>query len=120
MTKTKSILNYLIYNSVFSTCLYFGTIQGISGFMNILTFYIWFVFIVFIFGCFNQEAQIRVYENEQKKFKLGIFAHIITAAYVGVLVYYGHIFLGSIYLITVFLGYCMVASGKKLVEVGEE
>jgi hypothetical protein len=116
MTKTKSILNYLVYNSLFATCLYFGIIQGISGFMNILTFYIWFVFIVFIFGCFSEEAQIRVYENEQKKFKLGIFAHIITATYVGTLVYCGHILLGSIYLITILLGYCMIASGKKLAE----
>ena len=120
MIKTKSILNYLVYNSVFSTCLYFGAIQGISGFMNILTFYIWFAFILFIFGCFNQEAQIRVYESDQKKFRLGIFSHIITAAYVGTLVYCGHILLGSIYLITILLSYAMIASGKNLVEVGEE
>ena len=116
MTKTKSILNYLVYNSVFSTCLYFGAIQSISGFMNILTFYIWFAFILFIFGCFSQEAQIAVYKSDQKKFRLGIFAHIITAAYVGILVYYGHILLGSIYLITILLGHAMIASGKKLVE----
>ena len=116
MTKTKNILNYIVCNSVFSTCLYFGIIQGISGFMNILTFYIWFVFILFIFGSFSQEAQIAVYKSDQKKFKLGIFAHIITATYVGILVYYGHILLGSIYLIANFLGYCMIASGKKLVE----
>ena len=116
MTKTKSILNYIVYNSVFSTFLYFGLIQGISGFMNILTFYIWFVFIMFIFGSFSQEAQIAVYKSDQKKFKLGIFAHIITAAYVGILVYYGHILLGSIYLISTFLGYAMIANGKKFVE----
>lgn len=116
MTKTKSIINDLVYNSLFSTCLYFGVIQGISGFMNILTFYIWFVFILIIFGCFDQESQIRVYERDQKKFRLGIFAHIITAAYVGILVYYGHFLLGSIYLITILLGYAMIASGKKFVE----
>jgi hypothetical protein len=116
MTKTKSILNYIVCNLGVSTCLYFGLIQGISGFMNILTFYIWFVFILFIFGSFSQEAQIAVYESDKKKFRLGIFAHIITAAYVGILVYYGHILLGSIYLITTFLGYAMISSGKKLVE----
>ena len=120
MTKIKSILSYFVYNSVFSTCLYFGVIQGISGFMNILTFYIWFAFIVFVLGCFSEESKIRVYESDQKKFKLGVFAHIITISYVGILVYYGHILLGSIYLITILLGYAMIASGKNLVEVGEE
>ena len=116
MTKTKSILNYLLFNSVFSTCLYFGAIQGISGFMNVLTFIIWFMFIVFVLGCFSEESKIRVYESDQKKFKLGIFGHMITAAYVGVLVYYGHILLGSIYLITILFSYAMVQSGRKLVE----
>lgn len=120
MTKTKSILNYLVYNSVFATCIYFGAIQGILGFMNVVTFFIWFQFILFILGSFSEESKIKVYESEQKEFKLGIFAHIITAAYVGVLVYYGHFLLGSIYLITVLLGYVMVRQGKRLVEVGEE
>jgi hypothetical protein len=120
MTKTKSILKYLLFNSVFATCIYFGAIQGILGFMNILTFFIWVLFILFILGSFSEESKIKVYESEEKKFKLGIFGHMITVVYVGVLVYYGHILLGSIYLITVFLGYCMVASGKKLVEGGEE
>jgi hypothetical protein len=116
MTKTKSLLSYLLTNSAFATFIYFGVVQGILGFMNVLTFSIWFLFVVFVLGTFNEEALIKVYEAEQKKFKLGILGKLISAIYIGVLVYYGHILLGSIYLITIILSYGMVERGKKLVE----
>jgi hypothetical protein len=116
MTKTKNLLTYLLTNSVLATCIYFGAIQGIPGFMNVVTFFIWFVFVVFVLGAFNDEAAIKMYEGEQKRFKLGIVGRLITAGYIGVLVFYGHILLGSIYLITVILSYCLVEKGKKLVE----
>jgi hypothetical protein len=116
MTKTKSLLSYLLTNSVLATCVYFGVIQGIPGFMNVVTFFIWFVFVVFVLGAFNDEASIKLYKGGEKRFKLGIVGHLITAGYIGVLVFYGHILLGSIYLITVILSYGMVERGKKLVE----
>jgi hypothetical protein len=119
MTKTKSLLTYLLTNSVLATCIYFGAVQGIPGFMNVVTFFVWFVFVVFALGSFNDEAAIKLYEGEKKRFNLGIVGQLITAAYIGVLVFYGHILLGSIYLITVLLSYGMTQRGKKLVE-GEE
>ncbi len=114
MTKTKSLLSYLLTNSVLATCVYFGAIQGIPGFMNVVTFFIWFVFVVFVLGAFNDEAAIKTYEGEQKRFKLGIVGHLITAGYIGVLVFYGHILLGAVYLITIILGYGLVERGRKL------
>jgi hypothetical protein len=119
MTKTKSLLSYLLTNSAFATFIYFGAVQGIPGFMNVLTFFIWFLFVVFVLGTFNEEAAIKMYEGEQKRFKLGFIGKLITAGYIGVLVFYGHILLGAIYLITVILSYGMVERGKKLVE-GQE
>jgi hypothetical protein len=119
MTKTKNLLTYLFTNSVLATCIYFGAIQGIPGFMNVVTFFVWFVFVVFVLGAFNEEAAIKAYEGEHKRFKLGIVGHLITAAYIGVLVFYGHILLGSIYLITILLSYGITQRGKKLVE-GQE
>jgi len=116
MTKTKSLLDYIFTNSVLATCLYFGVVKGIPGFMNVVTFLIWFAFVVFVLGAFNDEALIKVYEAQQKRFKLGIFGHLVTAGYIGVLVFYGHILLGAIYLITIILSYGMVEKGKKLVE----
>jgi hypothetical protein len=116
MTKTKSLLNYLFYNAIFGTCLYFGAVQGIPGFMNVASFMIWFVFIVFALTFLNEEAQIKLYEANNKRFNLSIVGHLITAGYIGVLVFYGHVLLGSIYLITVVLSYGMVERGKKLVE----
>jgi hypothetical protein len=47
---------------------------------------------------------------------LGIIGHLITVGYIGVLVFYGHILLAALYLITVVLSYGMVEQGKKLVE----
>ena len=119
MTKTKSTLTYLFTNSVLATCVYFGVVKGIPGFMNVVTFFIWFVFVVFVLGTFNEEAAIKMYEGEQKRFKLGILGKLISAIYIGVLVFYGHILLGAIYLITIIVSYGMVERGKKLVE-GEE
>ena len=116
MTKTKSFLIYLLTNSVLSTCVYFGAIQGIPGFMNVVAFFIWFAFVVFVLSAFNDEASIKAYEVEQKRFKLGILGHLITAGYIGVLVFYGHILLGAVYLITVILSYGLVERGRKLVE----
>jgi hypothetical protein len=116
MTKTKSLLNYLFYNAIFGTCIYFGAVQGISGFMNVAAFMIWFVFIVFALSFLNEEAQIKMYESNNKRFKLGIVGHLITAGYIGVLVFYGHILLAALYLISVVLSYGMVEQGKKLVE----
>ena len=116
MTKTKSLLKFILTNSVLATCIYFGAVQGIPGFMNVVTFFIWFVFVVFVLGAFNDEAAIKMYEGEQKRFKLGILGKLISAGYIGILVFYGHILLGSIYLITVMLGYGMIGRGKKLVE----
>jgi hypothetical protein len=119
MTKTKSFLTYLLTNSVLATCIYFGAIQGIPGFMNVVTFFIWFVFVVFVLGIANEEAKINLYKGKDKRINLGIFAHLITAGYIGVLVFYGHILLGTIYLITVLLSHVMQEQGKKLVE-GQE
>jgi hypothetical protein len=116
MTKTKSLLTYLLTNSVFATCVYFGAVQGIPGFMNVVTFFIWFVFVVFVLGAFNDEAAIKMYEGEQKRFKLGILGKLISAIYIGVLVFYGHILLGVLYLLTVILSYGMIERGKKLME----
>ena len=116
MTKTKSLLDYLFSNAIFGTCIYFGAVQGILGFMNFVAFMIWFVFIVFILGAFNEEAKIKMYEANNKRFKLGIIGHLITVGYIGVLVFYGHILLAALYLITVVLSYGMVEQGKKLVE----
>jgi hypothetical protein len=116
MTKTKSLLSYLLTNSVLATCIYFGAVKGIPGFMNVVTFFIWFVFIVFVLGAFNDKAAIKLYEGEQKRFKMGILGKLISAIYIGVLVFYGHILLGAIYLFTVLLGYILYEKGKKLVE----
>lgn len=114
MTKTKNTVKFFLYNSAFATFLYLGVIQGIPGFMNVVEFLIGFFFIVFVLGLFNEESQIRVYEEEKNRIKLGIIGHLITAAYVGVLVFYGHILLGVIYLISVLIGYAMIQRGKEL------
>jgi len=116
MTKTKNLINYILINSVLATCTYFGAIQGISGFMNVVAFFIWFGFAIFALTIVNDDAAIKAYEGSQKRFKLGIFGHLITAGYIGVLVFYGHILLGAVYLITVILSYGLVERGKKLME----
>jgi hypothetical protein len=116
MTKTKNLIFYLLTNSVFATFVYFGAVQGIPGFINVLTFFIWFVFIIFLLAILNEESQKALYERSKNQFKLGVVGHLISATYIGVLVFYGHILLGMIYLFTVLLSYTLNQQGKKLVE----
>jgi hypothetical protein len=116
MTKTKNLLSYLLTNSAFATFIYFGVVKGIPGFMNVLTFFIWFVFIIFLLAIPNEEAQRAIYERSKNQFKLGFIGKLISVIYIGVLVYYGHILLGSIYLVTLILSYSLNQQGKKLVE----
>ena len=116
MTKTKNLLSYLLTNSTFATFIYFGVVKGIPGFMNVLTFFIWFVFIIFLLAIPNEEAQRAIYELSKNQFKLGFIGKLISVIYIGVLVYYGHILLGSIYLVTLILSYSLNQQGKKLVE----
>jgi hypothetical protein len=119
MTKIKSFLKFLLTNSVFATFLYFGAVQGIPGFMNVLTFFIWFVFVIFLLSIPNEEVHKNLHGNSKNQFKLGVVGHLISAIYIGVLVFYGHILLGLIYLFTVLLAYALYENGKKLVE-GQE
>lgn len=116
MTKAKSLLKVLVTNTIFGTCLYLGTVQGISGFMNVVAFLIWFAFVIFALTFMNEESQIKTYEANNKRLNLGVIGHLITAGYIGVLVFYGHVLLGVIYLLTVILGNSMIEKGKQLVE----
>jgi hypothetical protein len=116
METLKRLFYFLLGNALTVTCLYFGAYKGIPGFMNVLSFIIWFMFIVYLLTFLNEKAQKSVYLSGKKSPVPTFFANIISICYILVLVFYGHIFLGSLYIISLFLFTYMKDKGKELLE----
>jgi len=114
MKKFKKFLTFLAYNAAFATCLYFGAYKGIPGFMNVIAFFIWFVFIVYVLTCGNEEVQIVTYNSSKSKY--APVSNVLDIGYIGVLVFYGHILLGALYVIQWVIFDYMIKKGKELVE----
>ncbi len=116
METLKRLFYFLFGNALTVTCLYFGAYKGIPGFMNVLSFIIWFIFIIYILTFLNEESQKSAYLSSKKTFLPKFLRGLIGFSYISVLVFYGHILLGAIYLISWFLFESMITKGKELVE----
>ena len=116
MTKFKNSLGLIFSSVVFSVCIYFGVYKGITGVMNILSFLIWFSFIVLIFTFWNDEVQIANYKKVKSRLSFGIFEVLFDILSVSVLVFYGHFLLGSLLAVVLILQQYCINKGKKLVE----
>jgi hypothetical protein len=114
MKKFKKFLTFLAYNAAFATCLYFGAYKGIAGFMNMITFLIWFLFIVYAITCGDEKVQIVAYNSSKSKY--APVSNVLGIGYIGVLVFYGHILLGALYVIIWCIFDYMIKRGKELVE----
>jgi hypothetical protein len=114
MKKFKKFLTFLAYNAAFATCLYFGAYKGIAGFMNVITFFIWFLFIVYVITCENEEVQIAAYDSSKSKY--APVSNVLGIGYIGALVFYGHILLGALYVIMWCIFAYMIKKGGELVE----
>lgn len=107
----KKFLTFLTYNAAFATCLYFGAYKGITGFMNVIAFFIWFLFIVYVITCGNEEVQIVAYNSSKTKY--APVSNALSIGYIGVLVFYGHILLGALYVIIWYISAYMIKKGKE-------
>jgi len=116
METLKRFFYFLLGNALTVTCLYFGAYKGIPGFMNVLSFIIWFMFVIFILTFLNKESQKTAYLSSKKTILPKFLNGLIGFSYISVLVFYGHILLGVLYLISWVLFEHMKDEGKKLVE----
>ena len=116
MTKFKNTLSLIFSNVGLSVCIYFGIYKGITGVMNILSFLIWFSFIVLIFTFWNDEVQITTYKKVKSRLSFGIFEVLFDILCVAILVFYGHFLLGSLLAVGLILQQYCINKGKELVE----
>jgi hypothetical protein len=99
-----STAKYLAWNGVFAYSIYAGVILKDTGWANIATFLIIAMFIlgVLIFIASNNEKVLETYTENNKRvvpiYIDGIFDVIVG----GVLIYYGWLWLGSMYLFASF------------------
>lgn len=115
MEQLKRLFYFLLGNALTVTCLYFGAYKGIPGFINVLSFIIWFMFVIFIFSFTNKDTQKTAYLSSKKTILPTFLSNLIGVIYISVLVFYGHILLGVLYLISWILFEHMKDEGKKLV-----
>ncbi len=115
METLKRLFYFLLGNALTVTCLYFGAYKGIPGFMNVLSFIIWFMFVIFILSFTNKDTQKTAYLSSKKTILPTFLSSLIGVIYISVLVFYGHILLGALYLISWILFEHMKDEGKKLV-----
>lgn len=114
MTKFKNTLGLLLTNALLVACLYYGVYKGITGFMNFLSFIIWFTFIVCVLTFWIDESVIVHYNHVKSRINFGILEKLFDILCVAVLVYFGHFLLGSIFTITLSLQEYMIHKGKEL------
>ena len=109
MKKVKEFLKIIGYNAFFGTCLFLGTVKGIHGFMNLVSFLIWIVFIalaliVIVLEVEGEDAWKKIAEGSEKKNYPEKLSKFLTVIYISTLVYYGHVILAVVYLISSFIG----------------
>jgi hypothetical protein len=79
--------------------------------MNVIAFFIWFLFIVYVITCGNEEVQIVAYNSSKTKY--APVSNALSIGYIGVLVFYGHILLGALYVIIWYISAYMIKKGKE-------
>lgn len=114
MEKLKGTISYLLSISLTWFLLYTGVYLKMTGFMNVLSFWIWFMFISTLIIFLSNDAIITYYNayrtRNRNRFVEGLFDVIIIA----VLVYYGNIFLGTLCTLATLFDLVIKKKGEEL------
>ena len=114
MEKLKGTISYLLSISLTWFLLYTGVYLKMTGFMNILSFWIWFMFISTFLIILSKDAIIAYYSvyrtRNRNRFVEGLFDVIIIA----VLVYYGNFFLGTLFTLATIFDLVIKKKGEEL------
>jgi len=116
MEKLKGTISYLLSISLTWFLLYTGVYLKMTGFMNILSFWIWFMFISTFLIILSNDVIItyyNVYRTRNRiinRFVEGLF-DLITIV---VLVYYGHFFLGVLCTLATIFDLSIKKKGEEL------
>ena len=102
MKMVKNIVTYVSFNLVWVYALYQGVINQSPNWMNVVTFFTWIGFLLsFTLYMDIARAELAKYPKWCKTFVWPIDT-VFDLISVGVLVYFGHMFLGTLYFIHTF------------------
>ena len=102
MKMVKIIVTYVAFNLGWAYVLYQGVINQSPNWMNVITFFTWVRFLIsFVFYMDIVRAELAKYPKWWKTF-VWPADFVFDLISVGVLVYFGHMFLGTLYFIHTF------------------
>ena len=118
MKKLLNTINYIILNPVMMSALtYVGAFQDNTGFLNVLRFIIWTAFVFGIIIATSKKAcSIYYTKNKLIRYYFPTVELFFGFTIIGVLVYQGHILLGIVVLMSLFLEEFIIQCAKEYLE----
>lgn len=119
MKKLCNTLIFVLQNSLFAICIYLALFKNISGFFNILTFFIWLLFLSNALILVSELAQIDLYKFRVSRYGASYLEKTFDIAMILILAYCGKFILASLLIFTVFSYEYSVKRGKELLPVAK-
>jgi hypothetical protein len=118
MKKLLNTINYIILNPVMMSALtYVGAFQDNTGFLNVLRFIIWTAFVFgLIIATSKKACSIYYTKNKLIRYYFPTVELFFGFTIIGVLVYQGHILLGIVVLMSLFLEEFIIQCAKEYLE----
>ena len=118
MKKLLNTIKYIILNPVTMSALtYVGTFQDNTGFLNVLRFIIWVGFVFDLIVATSKKAcSIYYTTNKLNRYYFPTVELFFYFTIIGVLVYQGHILLGIVVLMSIFLEEFIIQCAKEYLE----
>lgn len=117
MKKLKPTIKHLLCNSFTGFLLYTGVYLKMTGFMNILSFWIWFTLIITFLVTLSNDNIVVYYKAYQTRYSNSFVDGLFDLIAIAVLVYYGNFFLGALYTIATLFDLYIKKKGEELTKV---
>ena len=114
MEKLKGTISYLLSISLTWFLLYTGVYLKMTGFMNILSFWIWIMFIYTFLIILSNDAIITYYNVYRTRFTNRFVEGLFDVIIIAVLVYYGNFFLGTLFTLATLFDLVIKKKGEEL------
>lgn len=115
MKKLLNTIKYIILNPVIISALtYVGAFQNNTGFLNVLRFIIWTAFVFgLIIATSKKACSIYYTKSKLSRYYFPAVELFFDFTIIGVLVYQGHILLGIVVLLSIFLEEFIIQYAKE-------
>lgn len=115
-------IRWVLSNFLFAFCLGLATLHEVEGAMNLVTFIVWFMFVI---ACLLMVPAVReaIVTNTKPDWKRSVPAGLdvtFDVAVVGFLVWHGMFVLGSLYLFANIVGWSLMAEQEEFLAKPKE